>query len=250
LARIALFGPYFAVSIPPVDGQDAGWRPFADWWAGAGPLDDEISVMARRLGTGETRVAASILFQGIAARIWSPVLAAVAAHDLLPDLAPDRLRWRPAAAGPLPLMIPRPTGWTVAADRRPDAIAGLIYQGVVTEILEPLSLAVRDLTPVAGGLLWGNAASALAGTVTVIDGRRPDLRPRLAGLMHELLGIGLLRGTGDLAGAAPDRPSFVRRSCCLYYRVPGGGMCGDCPLIPGRLAGPSTGPLKHRGTEP
>ncbi|WP_372507037.1 (2Fe-2S)-binding protein [Actinomadura madurae] len=23
---------------------------------------------------------------------------------------------------------------------------------------------------------------------------------------------------------------FVRNNCCLYYRVPGGGMCGDCGL--------------------
>ncbi|TDC76951.1 ferric iron reductase, partial [Actinomadura sp. 7K507] len=23
---------------------------------------------------------------------------------------------------------------------------------------------------------------------------------------------------------------FVRHNCCLYYRVPGGGMCGDCGL--------------------
>ncbi|MEU7551440.1 (2Fe-2S)-binding protein [Streptomyces sp. NPDC044571] len=24
--------------------------------------------------------------------------------------------------------------------------------------------------------------------------------------------------------------AFVRRSCCLYYKVPGGGFCGDCVL--------------------
>ncbi|TDD91462.1 hypothetical protein E1293_02390 [Actinomadura darangshiensis] len=22
----------------------------------------------------------------------------------------------------------------------------------------------------------------------------------------------------------------MRNNCCLYYRVPGGGMCGDCGL--------------------
>lgn len=25
--------------------------------------------------------------------------------------------------------------------------------------------------------------------------------------------------------------AFRRRSCCLYYRVPGGSTCGDCCLI-------------------
>ncbi|MGH3410268.1 MAG: (2Fe-2S)-binding protein [Streptosporangiaceae bacterium] len=23
---------------------------------------------------------------------------------------------------------------------------------------------------------------------------------------------------------------FRRHSCCLYYRLPGGGLCGDCAL--------------------
>ncbi|WP_250213408.1 (2Fe-2S)-binding protein [Acrocarpospora catenulata] len=40
------------------------------------------------------------------------------------------------------------------------------------------------------------------------------------------LELGRLRGTGRFAG----EPFFVRRSCCLYYRVPGGGTCGDCVL--------------------
>jgi ferric iron reductase protein FhuF len=33
---------------------------------------------------------------------------------------------------------------------------------------------------------------------------------------------------------APEPPdvgwTFRRRSCCLYYRVPGGAVCGDCVL--------------------
>ena len=29
----------------------------------------------------------------------------------------------------------------------------------------------------------------------------------------------------------PDTSFFVRRSCCLYYRLPAGGKCGDCALI-------------------
>ena len=27
-----------------------------------------------------------------------------------------------------------------------------------------------------------------------------------------------------------DGLSFRRRSCCLYYRLPGGALCGDCGL--------------------
>ncbi|MFI1618174.1 (2Fe-2S)-binding protein [Streptomyces lydicus] len=36
-----------------------------------------------------------------------------------------------------------------------------------------------------------------------------------------------LRDTGTLD---PTLPAFARRSCCLYYRVPGGGLCADCVL--------------------
>ena len=31
-------------------------------------------------------------------------------------------------------------------------------------------------------------------------------------------------------------PAFTRRTCCLYYRLPGGGLCGDCVLHQRRAA--------------
>ena len=37
-----------------------------------------------------------------------------------------------------------------------------------------------------------------------------------------------LRGSGTIQAG---EPAYVRRSCCLYYRVDNGGMCGDCPLL-------------------
>ncbi len=51
--------------------------------------------------------------------------------------------------------------------------------------------------------------------------------------------------------ATPHRPTsawtFRRRSCCLYYRVPGGGICGDCvlrrPVRRTRTAGDRSPPL-------
>lgn len=42
-------------------------------------------------------------------------------------------------------------------------------------------------------------------------------------LAAELFTHPRLAPTGTLTGSA-----FRRRSCCLYYRVPGGGICGDC----------------------
>jgi ferric iron reductase protein FhuF len=61
---------------------------------------------------------------------------------------------------------------------------------------------------------------------------RPAAAARAADVAARLLDTGSLAGTGDRsAPSEPDRHwSFRRRSCCLFYRVPGGGTCGDCIL--------------------
>jgi ferric iron reductase protein FhuF len=89
---------------------------------------------------------------------------------------------------------------------------------------------------VAPGLLWGNAASALAGTLRVLyawclgEGARPGAAARAVALVGELMADPLLRDAGGLRAGGPGAPAYTRRSCCLYYRVPGGGLCGDCAL--------------------
>ncbi|MFD7559857.1 (2Fe-2S)-binding protein, partial [Streptomyces sp. NPDC059835] len=50
-------------------------------------------------------------------------------------------------------------------------------------------------------------------------------------LAGDLLGEGgALAGTGTFIHEEGLGVAFVRRSCCLYYKVPGGGLCGDCVL--------------------
>jgi ferric iron reductase protein FhuF len=56
---------------------------------------------------------------------------------------------------------------------------------------------------------------------------RPDLRESITHLTTALLNTGELAGTGTITSAGLD---FRRNSCCLYYRLPGGGKCGDCAL--------------------
>ncbi|WP_344972704.1 (2Fe-2S)-binding protein [Streptosporangium fragile] len=253
LAATSAVNPYFAVSTGPGEtggparaaepggssgGRaedpgaagpgEPGWRPLTALHADVAGLGSMVSGVARRLGTGERRIAASLLFQGLAARFWSPVVGAVALRGVLPDLVPARVRWRPVPAGPLPLLAADPAGWEVAD---PGRVAGLLYRNVVDELLDPLAQAVRETTGIAAGLLWGNAASALAGTLRTIVTERPDAAPRALRLTRELLGLGVLRGTGELAEPVPGQPFFVRRSCCLHYRLPGGGTCGDCSLL-------------------
>ncbi|MEU8205845.1 ATP-binding cassette domain-containing protein [Streptosporangium sp. NPDC049046] len=227
VADVSTISGYFEVGIGPID-TEAGWRPLTDLLADLESLRRRITDVAERLGTDETRVAASILFQGLAARLWSPVIGAAVAHDLLLDLGPSRLHWREAPSGPLPLRAERPNGWQVLAPAR---VAGALHHTVVTELLEPLAQAVGEIVKIAPGLLWGNAASALAGTIRTIARQRPELAARTIVLGRELLALGVLQGGGDLVEPAPGQPFFVRRSCCLYYRLPNGGKCGDCALI-------------------
>jgi len=96
---------------------------------------------------------------------------------------------------------------------------------VVTGHLTPLAAGLRG--QVADGLLRGNAASAMIGSLTVIAAARPGLARAARSIAGQLLATGSLRGTGELTGPGLD---FRRNSCCLYYRVPGGGLCGDCSL--------------------
>ena len=91
--------------------------------------------------------------------------------------------------------------------------------------MEPFAAGLR--IKLAPGLLHGNIASALVGTSRQLLAARPDLRASIAKVTSELLSTGKLAGTGAITSADLD---FRRNSCCLYYRVPGGGMCGDCAL--------------------
>jgi ferric iron reductase protein FhuF len=83
-------------------------------------------------------------------------------------------------------------------------------------------------------VLWGNVASALAGAAGLLAEAFPARAEAAGQLTAELLRQGPLRGTGEVVQPDPALPRrfLVRRSCCLFYRVPGGGTCGDCVLVP------------------
>jgi len=201
-------------------------------------MADLAAQTGRQLGTGEKRVAVSTLQLGYAARLWSPALACALAHGIVPDLGglevasgAEVVSGAKVASGaevasgePLRLRLPVTAGWH-SPDSGPE-LAGLLYRVVVTGHLEPLAAGLRG--QVASGLLWGNAASAMIGSLTVLASARPALAEAARSIARELLGTGLLRGTGQLTESGLE---FRRNSCCLYYRVPGGGLCGDCSLL-------------------
>ncbi|MDK1471982.1 (2Fe-2S)-binding protein [Streptomyces sp. 549] len=211
---------FFALRTGP---PPAAAVPLARVYEGGSPaLRERIAAVNHRLRVTEPRVGASIAFLGLAARLWSVSLVAPAFGDALPDLRPARLHWDPAAAPGSDLWLPDsspPPGFGPAHPLRHTVLAAH---------LTPLVSAVRGVVPVAERLLWGNAASALAGAVSQLSvwcrergiADPPATAVRLAA---DLLAAPELSGTGTLHGGA-----FRRRTCCLYYRAPGGGLCGDC----------------------
>ncbi|OLZ74186.1 ferric iron reductase [Streptomyces sp. IMTB 2501] len=204
-------------------GPDPGGLPtLAETYERVTPdaLTTRVAVVADRLRTREPRVAASIAQQGLAARLWSAALGCAALYGQLPDLDPRLLRWDPLAAAPDDLFL---TGL-----RPLPGDAATLAASVLHGHLRPLGETLSARFGCAPGLLWGNAGSALAGAARELDRWArahgcTDAAARAGALTDELLAHPLLRTTGTRTGTA-----FRRRSCCLYYRVPGGGVCGDC----------------------
>ncbi|MGK5731620.1 (2Fe-2S)-binding protein [Streptomyces sp. URMC 124] len=201
------------------------------------PLGEEavrarVETVAGRLGTKDRRVAASIAYQGIAGRLLSVALGSAVLAGEVPDLG-HGLRWHPARTAPDDLWLPGPAALPAAAGGPAAVIRAHVLHGPLTE----LHALTRAVVPVSGRLLWGNAASSLVGSLRVLhawchDRGRPQDATRALDLARAVFDDPLLHGTGTLAaGAAPgSAPSFVRNSCCLYYRVVPGGLCGDCVL--------------------
>jgi iron complex transport system ATP-binding protein len=99
--------------------------------------------------------------------------------------------------------------------------------------LNPLHDRLVEATGVARGLLDGNAAAAVVGSAASLKrfgqhryGALRELEP----LMSVVLQLNGVRDWLELAPPTPGRTGLTRRSCCLYYRTPKGGVCGDCPV--------------------
>ncbi|MFF4272946.1 (2Fe-2S)-binding protein [Streptomyces sp. NPDC001536] len=181
-------------------------------------LTFRVHKVAALLDAPEPRIAASIAHQGLASRLWSAALGCAVLYGGVPDLDARLVRWDADGSAPDDLWLtevrPLPGNAT--------SLAGAVLDGH----LEPLAQALHTRYRVASGLLRGNAASALAGAARQLAGwaranGRPDAVARTRTLATELL------AHPGLAGAL-DPGTLRRRSCCLYYRVPGGGVCGDC----------------------
>ncbi|MEV7234379.1 (2Fe-2S)-binding protein [Streptomyces sp. NPDC051020] len=220
-ADAASVGGFFALRSTPVPG--GAHRPLARLYAGeTASLTTRIDAVAAALRTRERRVAASVAHLGLAARLWSTALGPAAIEGRFPDLSPGTLHWDPQRPAPDDLWHEPVATLPGTADR--------IREVVQFGHLVPLAEAIRQDGHLAPRLLWGNAGSALAGALRELIAwarthHRPDVAQRARALVAELFDHPDLRTTGS-----PHTPAFRRRSCCLYYRCPGGGLCGDCVL--------------------
>ena len=205
LRRVRGINPFFALD---VGHPDETWLPGTALLEGPA-LKATIDAIATRYKAEEPRVAASLFFLSYTARLLSPLTAA----DIPIDVRPENLWWHHDMTNGLSVRIDQPRLGPVAA-----------------EALEPVVEAIQGVTPVARGLLWGNAMSNIAGALKMVVRAR-----MLTAEEAELRGARLMSAPPfEQAGEFvpfPGEVTFRRRSCCLYYRVAAGGKCGDCPLV-------------------
>jgi ABC-type cobalamin/Fe3+-siderophores transport system ATPase subunit len=204
---------YFAVSTGPLND---GWRPVGQLYDDTALLAEIVGRIKARMNVTEQRVAASTFFLGFAARLWSVGLGAVAGYRLLVDLPPERLLFR-EVEGQIELHLEHP-----AAQQRDDLPAALADLVLDTH-LTPLGVALRRISPISERLLEGNSASALLGAARVFDRDRATTSGwQLARSICTDPRLSSAVSFGDT--------DYRRNSCCLYYRTPHGGLCGDCAL--------------------
>ena len=223
---VAALGGFFDLATGPAEGVDPSWRPFHTFTGDV--LDQRVDQVVEQLGGVPRRIAASLLSLSVSARLTALVLGAGVLHGVVPRLH-DRVRWRPWSGGPMPLWIERPEPAEGLAE--PRDLADLAARELDAS-LRPLLDAIGARASVSSQVLWGNAASSLGGALRMLLTQRPDSSSEALALAVGILGRPPLAGLGEVVDE-PSHPTgvgFARRTCCLFYRVPGGGTCADCVL--------------------
>lgn len=248
LAGLTGLGGFFSLAAPPPPGSDA--LPWADVLA-APALEARFHAVRRALAEGDglpvdeldPKVAASAVQVGLASRLWSVALGSAVLHGWVPDLGSASLLASPVHRGTVPLGVADPLrGYAV--DDLPEA-ALVIRDVVVDDSLAALVSACASVGRTPARVLTSNATSALVGGARVLAAARPEHADRAWELARLLLADPVVaRGGGAVdpaslpegVGGAMQRPdeAFLRSGCCVFYRLPGHGLCPDCVLAPGR----------------
>lgn len=224
LTELCDVSSYFAVSTGAADGAD--WRPVTRLYTDDDALARAVAHVGERIGAPDLRVAVSTFYLGYAARLWSIGMGGLTKHGLLVDLDPDQL-WYAESGGTVRLHLPHPVAWqgSSAAGDLESALADM----VLGEHLAPLADAVRRLGPISQRLLDGNVAVAALGAARALHryhGGELVTEPSWE-LARTLCKDERLSGTVRFNDSGTN---YRRTSCCLFYRTPGSGLCGDCAL--------------------
>lgn len=232
LDAAAAAGPFYVLwTEQPAPSDEVPWHPFGGLVAGEAVLAARVTavtgVLAERArvpaGDIDARAAASLVHLGLTARLVSPPLAAAVLGGALPHLDTTGLYWQDVL-GPVPLTYPRLEATPVDPDDHAtiaEFLAHQLAEGPVAQLTE----AIAGLG-VSRQVLWGNVASAFAAAATGLVRAAPNRAGAVSHVAQAVLARVPLHGHGEfMAGRG-----FKRASCCLYYRVPGGGYCGDCVL--------------------
>ena len=189
-------------------GRRACWYLIRRCWPGR--VTHARAVIAGRAGIAPAevaeRVAASIVFLGLAARLVSPSLGAVVLGGVVPDLTLDNLWWRPVDGGPVPLAAGPVTGREIgdaASGRQLDDAAALLSERCVQDMTDPVAGAFQALFRLSPLVLRGNIASALAGAAGMLARTFPDRAETAGQLTARILALPPLRGTGELVQPDP-----------------------------------------------
>ncbi len=191
LAELCRIGPYFALLGEDGKGSGYGWQPVASLVADAETLSQVVDTVAVRLGGASRWIAASVFYQGWAARLTSVYAGSVVLGSAVPDLGIERLQFRLPQAGPADLVatplvpVDLDNGWRRLTD----------------DHLEVLAAAVRRQVRIGSHLLRGNVASALAGSLAT-----------LAQAGHSSLAVADPPALGAAGGTGPVRAMARRGS--------------------------------------
>lgn len=235
LRTAAGVGPYFAVDL---HAEGSSWRDFAELVEDAAALRERVAAVRATLAgrTGLTvdaideRAVASLHSLALFARLVAPAFAAAVLTGTVPVLDVALMRWQEVVGGPVPIAFLDPPA---ARADRPEELAGLLDACVIRTVVAPLVDAFGTQFRLSTKVLRGNVASALGGAATMLATARGEHAERAVRVAEDLLDCGSLRGHGRYVRPWPQRPErfFVRHSCCLFYRIPGGGTCADCVLV-------------------
>ena len=225
LSATATLGGYFAIAAQGAD-EGAHLATLMDAATVTMFTDRTRSAIAASMACEPSRIprrlAASSFQLNVVSRLISPVLGAAALAGAVPLFTPDSVRWI-EKEGHSPHFEIVDVG--CASAPTPVRAAELISNSLLTTIVGPLNETLKTTASLSDRVSWGNTISAANGAVTVMAMSRPDLEPSGRALVRALLALGPLRDTGAFDGSR-----FVRRSCCLFYQAPSGGLCGDCVL--------------------